>query len=115
MAEKRKFMRFNVLMDALCKRGTSNKKLKVNNFSREGLGILSTEALNTGDDVELVVNIPGDNMPVMVKGEVAWTLGPSPDNRQHKSGVRFKNINNADRSRILGYIYQKWIMPANIA
>ncbi len=115
MSEKRKFMRFNILLEAVCKRGASNKKLKINNFSREGLGIVSAEALSVGDEVDLELNIPGDNMPIMVKGEVTWTLGPSQENRQHKSGLRFKDIHNSDRSRILGYIYQKWIMPANIA
>ena len=114
MGEKRKFMRFNVLMDAMFRKGNDPQKLTVNNFSREGLGIISRESLNEGENVDIELTIPGDNMPVLFCGEVAWTLAPSPDNRQYKSGIKFKDIKNADRSRILGYIYQKWIMPANM-
>ena len=113
MGEKRKFMRFNVLMDAICRKGSDKRKLKVNNFSREGLGVISDESLNLGDEIELELNIPGDNLPVLVNGEVAWTLAPGPENRRFRGGVRFKEINNSDRSRILGYIYQKWIMPSS--
>lgn len=113
MGEKRKFMRFNVLMDAICKKGESLRKLKINNFSREGVGVLSHEALSEGDYVQIELKIPGDNMPVLVNGEVAWSMIPGVDNRQYRSGIRFKEINNSDRSRILGYIYQKWIMPSN--
>lgn len=114
MSEKRKFMRFNVLMDAIFKKGNDPQKLTINNFSREGLGVISRESLCEGENVDIELSIPGDNMPVLFSGEVAWTLAPSPDNRQYKSGIKFKDIKNADRSRILGYIYQKWIMPANM-
>ena len=114
MGEKRKFMRFNVLMDAICKRGESLGKLKINNFSREGVGVLSHESLCEGDNVQIELSIPGDNMPVLVGGEVTWSISPDADNRQHRSGIRFKDIKNSDRSRILGYIYQKWIMPSNV-
>lgn len=113
MGEKRKFMRFNVLMDAICKKGESPKKLKINNFSREGVGVLSHESLSEGEKVQIELSIPGDNMPVFMDGEVAWSMSPGVDNRQYRSGIRFKDIKNSDRSRILGYIYQKWIMPSN--
>lgn len=113
MGEKRKFMRFNVLLDAICKKSNELSKLKINNFSREGLGVLSDGSLDLGESIQIELSIPGDNMPVLMQGEVAWTLAPGPENRRFRSGIRFKDISNADRSRILGYIYQKWIMPSN--
>ncbi|MDD3088692.1 MAG: PilZ domain-containing protein [Candidatus Omnitrophica bacterium] len=115
MGEKRRFMRFNVLMDAICRTGNSMRKLKINNFSREGLGVLSRECMNPGDQVEIEMSVPGDNMPVVFLGEVAWAMSPEADNQNYRGGVRFKDIKNSDRSRILGYIYQKWIMPAGVA
>jgi hypothetical protein len=113
MGEKRRFMRFNVFMDALCCRNGMSKKVKVNNFSREGIGILSREAFSEGENLEIELMIPGDNIPVLLEGEIAWMNGPTSDNAQRKGGVRFKKIANGDRGRVLEYIYQNWIKPAS--
>ena len=113
MGEKRRFIRFDVLMDAICRTGSALKKVKVNNFSKEGIGILSSESLREGEGVEIELMIPGDNIPILFEGEVAWSRGSADDDASHKGGVRFKKISNNDRSRMLGYVYQKWIMPAS--
>ena len=109
--EKRRYMRFNVFMDAIGRSKGLLKKLKVNNFSREGLGLISRDEFKAGDDIEIEVMIPGDNVPVILEGEVAWASDPILDNLQYKSGVRLKKVTNSDRSRFLEYIYKKWIMP----
>ena len=112
MSEKRKYMRFNVFMDAVCRRGALVDKLKVSNFSREGMGILSRKPFKQGEHVDIELKIPGDDLPVLLQGEIAWAKDPVTDNSQYKSGIRFKDLNNGDRSRILEFIYHKWIMPA---
>ena len=104
-------MRFNVIMDAILKRGDSSKKLKVNNFSKEGVGLLSREPLEEGQELEIEMTIPGDNVPVIFNGEVAWAASSTSDTADYKGGVHFKNISNEDKSRILEYIYRKWIIP----
>jgi len=111
MGEKRKYMRFNVVMDAVCRTGGMMKKLRVKDFCREGLGIQSTDPIAAGEPVEVEVMIPGDNVPVMFQGEVSWAADPGPSEGGHKGGIKIKNITNHDRSRILEYIYEKWIMP----
>ena len=93
MGEKRRYMRFNILMDAICRRGASSKKLKVNNFSKEGVGLLSEESLATGENLEIEMMIP-DNMPVLFTGEVAWTVDSKAGDAKHKSGLKFKEIKN---------------------
>ncbi len=113
MGEKRRYMRFNVLMEAVCRTSDALKKITVNNFSREGLGILSKESFRDGEDLDMELMIPGDNVPVLLKGEVVWMSGPASDDSVRKGGVRLKKINNDDRSRILEYIYHKWITPAS--
>ncbi len=113
MSEKRKYMRFNVLFEAICRRGDSTEKVKVNNFSREGLGVLCQEALGQGEEVEVEFMIPGDNVPVLVEGKVAWTSPFASNSLERKSGVKLKNISNSDRSRVLEYIYHNWIIPAS--
>ena len=111
MTEKRKYMRFNIFLDALCKSCGFQKKLKVDNFSREGLGILSEDEIPEGENVEIELLIPGDNIPVIVSGEIAWTTKINAESEKYKSGVKFKTIDNSDRSRILHYIYEKWMRP----
>ena len=67
-----------MLFDAVCRRGKKTGNLKVNNFSKEGLGVLCREALGAGEDIEVEFMIPGDNVPVLVGGEVAWTSRTPP-------------------------------------
>jgi len=110
MSEKRKYMRFNVLIDAICRKCGSSKKLQINNFSKEGVGILSEESFNNGEDVEFEMMIPGDNIPVFFEGEVAWAADLEKNESLYKTGVRLKKIDNHDKSRMLEYIYRKWIV-----
>jgi hypothetical protein len=111
MVERRRYMRFDVLFEALCRTGGALKKLKVLNFSREGVGIMSDEMLSPGDDIEVELMIPGDNVPVMMSGTVAWTENDTLDISGFKGGLRFGKIDNPDRSRILDHVYSKWLMP----
>ena len=109
MGEKRRFIRFDVLLNAICRTKGSLKKLKVNNFCREGIGILSEEALDKGEDLELEMMIPGDNIPIIFEGQIAWVGGTLPGQPDHQAGIKFKKIKSEDRGKILEYIYKKWI------
>ena len=77
MGEKRRYMRFNVIMEALCHKSGNKKKLKINNFSKEGVGLLSEDFLIRGEELEIEMTIPGDNIPVIFNGEVAWASTPA--------------------------------------
>ncbi len=112
MGEKRKHMRFNVLMDAIFRKGGASKQFKVNNFSREGIGVLSEESLDEGEDVEVELMIPGDNMPVIFEGKIAWVSGSVSDSAKYRGGIQFKNLSSGDRGRLMEYIYQKWLRPS---
>ncbi len=113
--EKRRFMRFNVLWDAICRRGDASRKLKVSNFSKEGVGVIGKESLKKGEEIEIELTIPGDNIPVVLRGEVAWASDPISDNSQYRSGIKFSKVRNEDRSRILEYIYNQWLTPGKPA
>ena len=111
MSEKRRFVRFDVEMGAVGKYKDALRKIKINNFCREGVGIESNESFSEGEILDMEMMIPGDNVPVFFEGEVAWTDKPgNPDSRQG-SGLKFKRISNEDRGRMLEFIYKKWIMP----
>ncbi len=105
-------MRFDVIIDAIMRTGGALKKLTINNFSKAGVGVISGEPLVEGEDLEIELMIPGDNMPVIFEGEIAWASAPGPDENKHKTGIRFKKISTGDKSRVLEHIYEKWIVPS---
>ncbi len=109
MSDKRKHIRFNIFLDAMAHVGGAIKKLKINNFSKDGIGILSQETFNEGEDVEIEFMIPGDNIPIILEGEIAWASDPTVPGSRHASGVKLKQKSDAQRSRLLGYIYKKWL------
>jgi len=109
MKEKRNYMRFDVLMDAFFGKNNERKRVTVKNFSRDGLGVASGESICPGEDVEIEMMIPGDNIPVIVTGEIAWTIPQKSGSSGHEGGVKIKKIKSSDRSRILNYIYSKWM------
>ena len=115
MGDKRKYMRFNVFLEAICRTGSGIlKNFKINDFSREGLGVESQGGFDSGENLEIEVMIPGDNIPVILEGEIAWTKEPNDDNiTGHRGVIKLRKVTNSDRSRLLGYIYQKWILSAN--
>jgi hypothetical protein len=107
--EKRKYLRLDTIMDAICRAGDALTQIKICNFSKEGVGILSREPFTKGDGCEIEMMIPGDNIPVIFEGEIAWTRDTDFACDDHKGGVRFRKISNDDRSRVLEHIYQKHI------
>lgn len=109
MPEKRKFMRFGVLLDAIF-RGNTSGNAKINDFSRQGLGMITEEELREGENLEIEMNLPGDNIPIICQGEIAWTKKLDPERGKNKCGIEIKEIESKDRGRILEYIYKKWIL-----
>ncbi len=109
MREKRNYMRFDVLMEAFFGKNNDKKHVTVKNFSRDGLGVASGENIKRGENVEIEMLIPGDNIPVIVTGEIAWTIPQESGSKVHEGGVKIKQIKSDDRSRILNYIYTKWM------
>ena len=110
MSEKRRYMRFDVLLNALCRSNGVLKGFKLSNFSRDGFGFVSKESLDKGKDVEIEFSIPGDNVPIIASGQIAWASRLDQEDK-FEGGLRIKKINNHDRGRILNHIYEKWMDP----
>ena len=107
MKEKRRYERFNIVLFAMCKIGDVLKKIKINNFSRSGVGIISEDFLDKGENIEFELLIPGDNIPVLLEGEIAWMDSIKTKNKQYKGGIKLKKVNNSNSSRIFEYIYKE--------
>ena len=110
MTERRKFMRFNAILDVIYNslgRAAQKNKSHLKDLSKEGLKLSGDDVLQRGSRVELEMKIPGDNIPVFAFGEVAWS--EKAGSSGFESGIRFTEIKKYDRARLLDYVYNEWI------
>lgn len=117
MTERRKFVRFDTVMNALCEMGQGIKRAyEINNISKEGALLLLNTPLNQGSELNLSVDIPGDNVPIFVSCSVVWQkesiVRPFDKNSKrsvYETGVKFAKIDSFDKGRFLEYIYSQWL------
>ena len=128
MIERRKFVRFDTIMNALCEIGRGIRRTyEIGNISKEGALLLVDTPLDQGSELNLSVDVPGDNVPIFVTCSVAWQKesmvrqgSPStlskvegsimePKRRVYETGVKFTKIDNFDKGRFLEYIYSQWL------
>jgi Tfp pilus assembly protein PilZ len=111
VTERRKFLRFETALNALCDiaKGKHRESSKVKNISKEGALVLIEKPLKEGDELNLSVDVPGDNVPIFAYCEVAWQKPHLKDDRYYETGVRFKRIDGSDKGRLLEYIYLQWL------
>ena len=108
MTERRKFLRFQTALNALCEIFAERRKAPVKNISKEGALLVLDKQLREGTELNLSMDVPGDNVPIFASCEVAWQKGPL-ENNTYETGVRFKRIDSSDRGRLLEYIYVQWL------
>lgn len=109
MTERRKFMRFNAILDVIYRAiDNSPQKIKsmVKDLSKEGARLHGNK-LEKGALLELEMKVPGDNIPIFAFGEVAWSQ--KSGGAQYESGIRFTKIESHDRAKLLDYVYNEWI------
>ena len=114
MTEKRKFLRFEAVFNALCDIIGSGYKeaCRIKNISKEGALVIINRKLNEGDEINLSMDVPGDNVPIFASGEVAWQKD-STHSDKYDTGVKFTKINSLDKGRLLEYIYTQWLRLLN--
>ncbi len=111
VTERRKFLRFDTALSALCDiaKGKYKASSKVKNISKEGALVLLERPLKEGEEIDLSMDVPGDNVPIFASCEVAWQKVHLNDDRYYETGVRFKRIDGSDKGRLLEYIYLQWL------
>lgn len=113
MTERRRFLRFDTALNALCEivKESFRSSIKVKNISKEGALLLLEKPLHEGDELNVSVDVPGDNIPIFAACEVAWQkkVGQLGTTYMYETGVRFKKINSVDKGRLLEYIYIQWL------
>ena len=114
MIERRKYPRFQLIVDANYKTINANlfKQGKTRNISAEGLCFESKEKFDIGTQVSLEVDL-GDNMsPVNLVGEIRWSQeakGRYPEKKRFVNGVRLIDIAKSDENRFLKYYCTKMV------
>ncbi len=110
VTERRRFLRFETALNALCHIGADKSKAqyKVKNISKEGALIITDKKIREGTEIDLAMDVPGDNVPIFASCEVAWQKGGEGD-KLYETGLRFKKIDNPDKGRLLEYIYTQWL------
>jgi len=115
VTERRRWLRFETALNALCEMVTEKHRAhsKVKNISKEGALVVLDKPLKEGSQVNLSMDIPGDNIPVFATGQVAWQKPPrraeSDEMDSYETGVRFTRIEGGDKGRLLEYIYTQWL------
>lgn len=112
MIERRGFVRFDTIMNAICEIGRGVRRAyEIRNISKEGALILLDEPLGQGHELNLSVDVPGDNVPIFLSCSVAWQKESvlEPKRRVYETGVKFTKIDSFDKGRFLEYIYSQWL------
>jgi hypothetical protein len=111
VTERRKFLRFETALNAICEIISERCKApyKVRNISKEGALLILDKKLREGTEINLSMDVPGDNVPIFASAEVAWQKGLSNDESKFETGVKFKSIDGQDKGRLLEYIYMQWL------
>ncbi len=112
MTERRRFMRFETVLNALCETVSENGRSssEIKNISKDGALLILAKQLTQGSELKLSMDVPGDNVPVFASCEVAWQkISSSNAPKGYETGVKFTKIDNADKGRLLEYIYTQWL------
>lgn len=110
MTERRRFLRFETALSAICDIVSEKckEKYKVKNISKEGALLVLDKKLRQGEEIHLTMDVPGDNVPVYASCQVAWQSG-ALENNSYETGVKFVKIDSSDKGRLLEYIYLQWL------
>jgi len=110
VTERRRFLRFETALGAICDIISEKHRAasRIKNISKEGALVVLDKRLKEGQELNLSMDVPGDNIPIFASCEVAWQKGPV-NNNLYETGVKFTKIGNVDKSRLLEYIYMQWL------
>jgi len=110
MTERRRVLRFETALNALCDIICAKTKAfyRVKNISKEGALLELDRRLMPGAEIKLSMDVPGDNVPIFASCQVAWQKAVYND-KAYDTGVKFIRIDAPDKGRLLEYIYLQWL------
>jgi len=108
--DRRKYMRFDIPLDVEYATSDSKsiyRKGSTNNFSREGLGLISNDYdFENSTSLELKVKHPNQDRSITAMADIAWKtkVGDS-----WYAGLQIREIDKAAKMDILDIAYDKWV------
>ena len=104
--EKRDYVRISVFLAPVCcmRSDRECKGITINDISGSGIGITTNEKLVKGDNVDLELNIPEDDIPIFVTGKVTWAEKGKKGDKTYRAGIRFVKMNHCDKDRLMKYM-----------
>jgi len=110
VTERRKFLRFETALNAFCDIVSEKHKAvsKVKNISKEGALLVVDKKLSEGSELNLSMDVPGDNVPIFASCQVAWQKETNASHT-YETGVKFIKIDSVAKGRLLEYIYSQWL------
>ncbi|MGB2631099.1 MAG: PilZ domain-containing protein [Candidatus Omnitrophota bacterium] len=106
MEDKREYKRYGVYLAPICCESCEydNMRVRINDISGSGIGIITNEKMNKADKLHLELNIPGDDIPLFVTGQVTWVSEDMNNDNYYRAGMRLTNLNRTDKARLIKYI-----------
>ena len=109
MGEKRRFIRFKLLLEGEASLGDERRfssRMQLIDFSRDGLRFFIPQAdfLKTGL-ITLKIYLPNSNVPISIRGGIRWM---QPAGERWEVGMKIEKIRPADKNDILDYAYKTW-------
>ena len=71
-------------------------------FSRKGMGFITKTALPLDKEIAVAIDLDESNMPVLVKGRVAWVQS-IPSSGQYRVGLKFQESIDDAQNRLNEY------------
>ena len=87
--------------------------IDINDISCSGLGISVKERLTPGNNLELELNVPKDDIPMFIVGEVVWSAKDVDVPDLYRAGIRITRISSSDKERFLKYILSNFISSSS--
>lgn len=110
--EKRRFPRFNLLVDvAVSKRASSGaaEVLSSKNISQGGVCIIYYQQPTMGELVDLKIRLPGINDEIKTMGKVVWikeiSIGAHQKTKRFEVGLEFVGLSDPTFEMINKYLY----------
>ncbi len=110
--DRRRFPRFNLLVDVSVTKHASiekEKTLSSRNISQGGVCVIAFEQPNMGDLMDLKIRLPGMNDEIKIMGKVAWvrefSIGATQRSQRFEVGMEFIGLSDSIFEQIKKYLY----------
>jgi hypothetical protein len=106
MREQRSYVRYNIFMEDVDGLSCSHKgaAIDISDISYNGIGLCLSERLSIGDNIDLEIYVPKDDIPMFVTAEVAWVARDTDMENVFRTGLYLSKISSCDKERLLKYL-----------